>query len=130
MPVKCTSSPRAGLGVETLAVAALGDLKRRIDVDLEELAVADQACRASSRSARNGEMNEHSTISAGVDHQPGNLSHAPDVLDAVGIGEAEVLVQPVPNVVAVEQVGVAALLVRAASRRGWRSSTCRRPKDR
>ena len=53
--------PPAGLGVETLAVAGFGHLERGVDVDLEELAVADQA-RASSRSARNGDMNETSTM--------------------------------------------------------------------
>ena len=44
---------------------------------------------------------------AGVDHQPGHFGHAADVLDAVGFGEAQVLVQAVAHVVAVQQVGVA-----------------------
>ena len=47
---------------------------------------------------------------AGVDEQLRHLAHAADVLDPVGGGEAEVLVEPVAHVVAVEQVGVGAAL--------------------
>ena len=45
---------------------------------------------------------------AGVDHQLGHLGDAADVLHPVGVGEAEVAVEAVADVVAVEQVGVAA----------------------
>ena len=60
------------------------------------------------RSARNGEMKLTSTIRPGIDHQLRHLGDAADVLDAVLVGEAEVLVQAVAHVVAVEQVGVPA----------------------
>ena len=53
-------------------------------------------------------MNEHRTISAGVDEQLGDFADAADVLDAVRVGEAEVAVQAVTHVVAVEHVGVRA----------------------
>ena len=75
-------------------------------------------------------MNDAMHDEPGVDHQLGHLGDAADVLDAVGLGEAEVLVQPMADVVAVEEVGVAAQRVQLASRPGWRWWTCRRRKAR
>ena len=40
---------------------------------------------------------------AGVHHQLGDLADAADILDAVGFGEAEIAVEPMAHVVAVEQ---------------------------
>ncbi len=48
---------------------------------------------------------------AGFHHQLRHLADAADVLHAVGVGEAEVLVQPVADVVAVEHHGVDAARV-------------------
>ena len=48
---------------------------------------------------------------AGIDHQLGHLADAADVLDAVGVGEAEIAVEAVAHVVAVEQHGVDAARV-------------------
>ena len=42
----------------------------------------------------------------GVGHQLGHLADAPDVLDAVGFGKAEVAVEAVPHIVAVEHDGM------------------------
>ena len=42
----------------------------------------------------------------GVGHQPRDFADPADVLDAVGLGEAEVAVEPVADIVAVEQEGV------------------------
>ncbi len=47
-------------------------------------------------------------MSAGVDHQLGDLGDPADVLHPVGVGEAEILVEAVADVVAVQQVGVPA----------------------
>ena len=58
------------------------------------------------RSARNGEMSETSTMRPASAIERGDLGRAADVLDPVGRGEAEVAVEPVAEVVAVEQVGV------------------------
>ena len=55
---------------------------------------------------RRDERHQHDQ--SGIDHQPGHFGDAPDVLDPVGIGEAEVAVEAVADVVAVEQIGVAA----------------------
>ena len=106
MPVKFLSSPRRAF-VEALRVALLGHRERRVDEDLEELALREQLARHPPLGAeRRDERDEHDQ--AGVDHQLGDLGDAADVLDPVGVGEAEVLVEPVADVVAVEQVGVAA----------------------
>ena len=64
---------------------------------------------------RRNERDEHDQ--PGVDHQLRHFGDAADVLDAVGLGEAEVLVEPVADVVAVEQVGVAAARVQRFSTR-------------
>ena len=46
---------------------------------------------------------------ARIDEQPRDLADAADVLDAVGGREAEILVEAVTHVVAIEQVGMAAV---------------------
>ena len=62
MPVKFFSSPGAGLLVEALDVARLGLAERRVDVDLDELALGASA-RGPSRARRGtGEMKAVSTI--------------------------------------------------------------------
>ena len=53
-------------------------------------------------------MNDDQHDQAGIGHQLRDLGDAADVLDAVGVGEAEVVVEAVAHVVAVEQVGVPA----------------------
>ena len=53
-------------------------------------------------------MNETRTISPASTISLRDLRDAADVLDPVGVGEAEIAVEPVADVVAVEQVGVAA----------------------
>ena len=53
---------------------------------------------------RRDERGDHDQ--AGIGHEPGHLADAADILDAVGLGEAEVLVKPMAHVVAVEQEGV------------------------
>ena len=68
---------------------------------------ASNRLRANCRSERNGEMKDTSTIESRIDHQPGDLGHAADVLRSIRLGEPEVAVEAVADVVAVEQVGVA-----------------------
>jgi hypothetical protein len=81
-------------------------------VDFDELARAEQVAGELALGPERGDGGGQDD-EAGVGHQPGHLRDPPDVLDAVGVGEAEVLVQAVPDVVAVEQVGVEALAVQA-----------------
>ena len=53
-------------------------------------------------------MNETSTISPASTMSFADFGDAADVLHAVGIGEAQILVEPVADIVAVEQIGVMA----------------------
>ena len=53
-------------------------------------------------------MKEQMTIDPGLDEELRHLADAADVLDPVGIGEAEILVEAVAHIVAVEQHGVVA----------------------
>ena len=72
-------------------------------------------------------MKETSTIKAGVGHEPRHLRHPADVLDAIGIGEAEILVEPMSDVVAVEQISVTAEGMQPLLDAGWRWSICPAP---
>ena len=106
MPVKFFSSPRRAFLYSPLGSRGSATAERRVHEHLDELARLEQlAGHAPLRAERRDERHQHDE--AGVDHQLGHLGHAPDVLDAVGLGEAEIPVQTVPDVVAVEQVGVA-----------------------
>ncbi len=59
-----------------------------------------------------------------------DLGDAADVLDAVRIGEAEIAVEAMAHIVAVEQIGVTANRRELASRQDWRWSICRRRRAR
>ena len=62
MPVKFFELAAPRLLVEALGVALLGDAQRRVDEDLDELALLDERPRRCRRSLRNGEMNDAITI--------------------------------------------------------------------
>ena len=96
----------AGPGVEALGVAALALLDRRVDVDLEERQArgAVQAPRAGAIGRHGGDERDD-RHDARVGEQPREVGDAPDVLGAVGLGEAQVARQAVAQVVAVEEVG-------------------------
>ena len=72
---------------------------------------------------RRDERHEHDQ--AGIGHQLGDFGHAADVLHPVLVGEAEIAVQAMADIVAVQHIGVAALGVQQLFERGWRWSTCR-----
>ena len=59
-----------------------------------------------SRSARKGrdERGEHDQ--PGIGHQLGDFADPADILDPVGLGKAQILVEAVAHIVAVEQEGV------------------------
>ena len=97
----------AGAGVEALGVARFADLERRIDVDFGELDVAGDFAGQPPLVAE-GRDERDEDDEPGIGHQPRHFGDAADVLDALGLGEAEVLVEAVPDIVAVEDVGVPA----------------------
>ena len=68
-------------------------------------------------------MNETMTMRPASAMSRVYFRHAPDVLDAVRIRQAEIAVQPVAHVVAVEQIGVLAERMQPFLRRGSQSST-------
>ena len=62
--------------------------------------------RTISRSDRKGENEGCDHDQAGIGHQAGHLAHTADVFYPVGIGKAQILVQPVAHIVAIQQIGV------------------------
>jgi hypothetical protein len=61
---------------------------------------------------------------AGIGHQLGDFGDAADVFHAIGIGEAEIAVEAVADIVAVEDEGVLARVPVSASPARWRWWTC------
>lgn len=86
----------------------LAHLQRRVYKHLHEVFVADQlACHLTlgAEGADEGGHDDHPR----VHHQLGDFRHPADVFDAVGISEAEIFVQPLSDVVTVQDVGALAL---------------------
>ena len=94
------------LAIQALRIAGLAHLDRRVDEDLDERQPGDIVRRVALARvrARYGEMSGTRATSPGIGEQPGDLADATDVLVAIGGGEPEIGVQPVAQVVAVEQV--------------------------
>src|SRR3546814_20226048 len=91
----------------TLFRSLLGHLQRSVDEHLKELALGEHLARhLPLGTERRDEAHQHDQT--GVDHQLGNLGHAADVLDAVLVGETQVLVAALAEVVAVTEVGLVA----------------------
>ena len=116
------------LGVKALGVALLRLGQRRIDEDLDELALRKHLAHHVALGAeRRDEGGQHDE--AGVGHQPRDFADPADILDPVGLGEAEIAVETVADIVAIEQEGVPTDARPASFQRGWRWSTCRRLTD-
>ena len=99
----------ARLDVQALGIAALALLQRSRQIDLDELRVADALADLVAIGAeRRDEGGDHDE--AGVDEQRRHLADAADVLVAPAFGEIEILVEPVADVVAVQQIAVVAAL--------------------
>src|SRR3546814_10790782 len=96
---------RARFFIETLDVALLGLGERRIDEDFDELALGQHAAHHFALDAEGRDEGGYDD-QAGVAHQLGDLADAADILDPVSLCEAEVAVEPVTDIVAVEQEAV------------------------
>ncbi len=93
------------LSIEPLGVAGFGDRERRVHEDLDELAVLEERASHPALALERGyERGEHDE--SGIGHEPCDFGDPTDVLDPIGVGEAEILVEPVADVVAVQQIGV------------------------
>ena len=84
--------------------------KRRVDEDLDELVGIDELAHHLALGAERRDeraQDDH----ACVDEQLRDFADTADVLHAIGVGEAEVAIQAVADVVAVEHVSVRATRV-------------------
>src|SRR6516164_4429343 len=99
--------PRLRLGVKTFGIPADAFVERRVDEDLEKGGrggqLADHPALGAERRDEGADHNE-----SRLRHQLGDLADPPDVFDPVCLGETEVAVEAVPDIVAVEQHRVAA----------------------
>ena len=98
---------RPRLAVEALGVAPFAQRQRGVHEHLDELALLHQAARHPPLVAERRDQRDQND-QPGIDEQLRHLGDAADVLHPVGIGEAQVAVQAVADVVAIQQVAVAA----------------------
>ena len=105
----------SGARIQTLRVTPLALLHRGVDEHLEERQVRLLVRVAQVIAVRGqGEDQRHHRDRPRVGHQARHLADATDVLRALGRRESEVLGEPVPDVVAVEQIRRLAALHQAA----------------
>ena len=109
--------------VEALGIARDTILKRRIDENLDEFALVHEFAHhpaVGSEGRDEGAENDQPRIG----HQLRHLADAADVLDPIGLGEAKILVQPVADVIAIEQDGMDAAGMKLRFDADWRWSIC------
>jgi hypothetical protein len=93
--------------IQALWIARDALFKRRIDEDFDEFAVFEQfANHGALGMKRRDERAQRDQ--AGLGHQFRHLANAADILDPVRFSETKILVQAVPDVIAVQQHGVRA----------------------
>src|SRR5262249_48310122 len=102
MPVKFLSSPRRALRYSPFTSRRSASASG-VSTNTSKNSPAVNSSRAMRRSERNRQMNQPR-----IHHEPRDLRDTADVLDAVLGSEAQVLVESVAHVVAIEEIGVAA----------------------
>ena len=97
---------RPGLREQSFGVAVLAHVSGSVDEDLEIAKPSGSMVRSHSLAVCTirGDERDHSDHS-GVGKQSGHLSHSTHVLGPIGRLEAQIGIQAVPEVVAVEQIG-------------------------
>ena len=99
---------RLGLFIKALGVTLHADFQRRVDKNLDEFGCANQLARhAPLGTERRDERHQHNQ--AGIDEQLGGLADAADILHPVGVGETQIPVEAVADIVAIQQIGVLAV---------------------
>lgn len=98
--------PRPRLLVESLHVALFAHLQRGLAVDLDEIAVHDQAAHALAVGTERRDEGGHRDHT-GLDKQLGHLADAADILHAVHIRKPEIAAQAVADIIAVQHEGAA-----------------------
>lgn len=82
MPVKLGILPARAFAYRPFTSRRFSDRQRRIDEDLNELAIVEQIARHPPLGAeRRDETHQHDQ--SGIDHQPGDLGDAADIFDAI-----------------------------------------------
>ena len=104
--------PLARLGIQALDVALFALGHRRIHEHLDKLAGREQVARHAPLGPE-GRDEAHQRDQPGIHHQPRHLGDAPDVLDPIRLGEAQIAIQAVAHIVAIEQISVPALGMQA-----------------
>ncbi len=88
--------------VEALGIARDHGLQRRLDVNLDELALRGRiAHKPAFGPERRDEGAEHDQTDVG--HEPRNLADTANILDAVSRREAKILIEAMAHVVAIKQ---------------------------
>ena len=126
----------ARLFVEPLRIALLADFHGRIDEDLDKIAPAFE--RDFTGAAAVGEIGRNERgddDEPGISHEFADFADAPDIFDAILWREAEVAIQAVADVVAIEHINVQAELEefafeRVGDRAFARAGKAREPDDR
>ena len=116
--------PCLRLGVQPLHVAATAFFDRRIHEHFEELALAHQLTRHLPLGPVGGnEGDEHDQ--SGIQEQRGYLGNPSDILHPIRLREAQITVQPMPHVIAIEQHAMATARKTASARPSSQWSICR-----
>jgi hypothetical protein len=112
MPVKVRQLACARPAIESLRIPAFAIRERRCDVDLEEFAGVEPApCCVSLGPERRDQRYQRNQL--GVDEQRRNLRHVPHVLYSRFDCKAEIAIDAVAQIIAIEQRGVAAEIAEA-----------------
>lgn len=97
----------SGFFVEPLHIPLFADLQRRADIDLDKAFFPNKFAGHLPLPLERGDKCRHDN-KTGIHHQFGYFGNAADILHAVGVGEAEVFVEALANVVAVQDISAIA----------------------
>ena len=106
----------SGFGVEALRVAAFTLGQWRVDKDFKELARFEERAGVIALGTVGADERDDRD-KAGIDKQARDLGNPANVFDAIGLGEAEILIQAKANFVTVEQIRVTTGSVQALFQR-------------
>src|SRR5208283_1141837 len=120
-----------GFFVKTFGIAPDAFRKGRIDENLDKFILADEVADHGplGPERRNKRAKNHETS---LRHELGDLANAADVFDPIKLRKSQILIEPVPNIIAVEQDGVDAMRVKPGfneigDRRFARAGKARKP---
>jgi len=95
----------AGLGVETLYVAAFAFFQWRVDKDLDELSGIEEVPRHFPLTAEGGNKSDNDD-QTGIHHKLGDLGDSTNIFDPVSLGESKIPIEPMADIITIENVSV------------------------